>query len=100
MANEKPRLEEGPDVVICTPTRLAAHLDAGNVSLCRVEHVVVDEAVSSFLVSLGQSVGIVIAALMLTMGWRAGLVVGATLGATVGGRVSKHLMFTVTILLG
>ena len=44
MANEKPRLEEGPDVVICTPTRLAAHLDAGNVSLCRVEHVVVDEA--------------------------------------------------------
>ena len=47
------------------------------------QHVVVDEAVSSFLVSLGQSVGIVIAALMLTMGWRAGLVVGATLGLTV-----------------
>lgn len=47
------------------------------------QHVVVDEAVSSFLVSLGQSVTIVIAALMLTMGWRAGLVVGATLGLTV-----------------
>lgn len=47
------------------------------------QHVVVDEAVSSFLVGLGQSVGIVIAALMLTMGWRPGLVVGATLGLTV-----------------
>jgi len=47
------------------------------------QHVVVDEAVSSFLSSLGQSVVIVIAALMLTMGWRAGLVVGATLGLTV-----------------
>ncbi len=47
------------------------------------QHKVVDEAVSSFLVSLGQSVAIVIGALMLTMGWRAGLVVGATLGLTV-----------------
>jgi multidrug efflux pump subunit AcrB len=47
------------------------------------QHAVVDEAVSSFLVSLAQSVGIVVAALMLTMGWRAGLVVGITLGLTV-----------------
>lgn len=47
------------------------------------QHVVVDEAVSSFLVSLGQSIAIVVGALMLTMGWRAGLVVGATLGLTV-----------------
>jgi len=47
------------------------------------QHRVVDQAVSSFLVSLAQSVGIVVAALMLTMGWRAGLVVGATLGLTV-----------------
>ncbi len=48
------------------------------------QHKVVDEAVSSFLVGLGQSVAIVIGgALMLTMGWRAGLVVGATLGLTV-----------------
>ena len=47
------------------------------------QHVVVDESVSNFLVSLGQSVGIVVAALMLTMGWRAGLVVGVTLGLTV-----------------
>ena len=47
------------------------------------QHVVVDEAVSNFLVGLGQSVAIVVGALMLTMGWRAGLVVGATLGLTV-----------------
>jgi multidrug efflux pump subunit AcrB len=47
------------------------------------QHVVVDEAVSSFLVSLAQSVAIVVGALMLTMGWRAGLVVGATLALTV-----------------
>ena len=47
------------------------------------QHVVVDQAVSSFLISLGQSVAIVIGALMLTMGWRAGLVVGATLALTV-----------------
>ena len=47
------------------------------------QHVVVDESVSSFLVSLGQSVAIVVGALMVTMGWRAGLVVGATLGLTV-----------------
>ena len=47
------------------------------------QHVVVDQAVSSFLVSLGQSIAIVIGALMLTMGWRAGLVVGATLALTV-----------------
>lgn len=47
------------------------------------QHKVVDEAVSSFLVGLFQSIAIVVGALMLTMGWRAGLVVGATLGLTV-----------------
>lgn len=47
------------------------------------QHKVVDEAVSSFLVGLFQSVAIVVGALMLTMGWRAGVVVGATLGLTV-----------------
>ena len=52
-----------------------------------------DEAVSSFLVSLGQSVGIVVAALMLTMGWRAGLTVGATLGLTVLGTVFFMAVF-------
>ncbi|MDZ4049248.1 MAG: efflux RND transporter permease subunit [Limnobacter sp.] len=47
------------------------------------QHKVVDEAVSSFLVGLLESVVIVVGALMVTMGWRAGLVVGATLGLTV-----------------
>ncbi len=47
------------------------------------QHKVVDEAVSNFLVGLFQSVAIVVGALMVTMGWRAGLVVGATLGLTV-----------------
>jgi multidrug efflux pump subunit AcrB len=47
------------------------------------QHVVVDQAVSSFLMGLAQSIVIVVGALMLTMGWRAGLVVGATLGLTV-----------------
>ncbi len=47
------------------------------------QHKVVDAAVSNFLIGLGQSVAIVIGALMLTMGWRAGIVVGATLALTV-----------------
>ncbi|WP_082436379.1 efflux RND transporter permease subunit [Loktanella sp. 5RATIMAR09] len=47
------------------------------------QHKVVDAAVSNFLVGLGQSVAIVIGALMLTMGWRAGIVVGSTLALTV-----------------
>ena len=47
------------------------------------QHKVVDAAVSNFLVGLGQSVAIVVGALMLTMGWRAGIVVGATLTLTV-----------------
>ena len=64
--------------------RLKAALPAGvEITPVYEQHVVVDEAVSSFLVSLGQSVGIVVAALMLTMGWRAGLVVGVTLALTV-----------------
>lgn len=64
--------------------RLKADLPDGvEVTPIYEQHVVVDEAVSSFLVSLGQSVAIVVAALMLTMGWRAGLVVGLTLSLTV-----------------
>ncbi|MDF1670688.1 MAG: efflux RND transporter permease subunit [Roseovarius sp.] len=47
------------------------------------QHKVVDTAVSNFLIGLGQSVAIVVGALMLTMGWRAGIVVGATLALTV-----------------
>ncbi len=52
------------------------------------QHKVVDAAVSNFLIGLGQSVAIVIGALMLTMGWRAGIVVGATLALTV---LATHL---------
>jgi multidrug efflux pump subunit AcrB len=64
--------------------RLRAALPEGvEITPIYEQHVVVDEAVSSFLVSLGQSIAIVVGALMLTMGWRAGLVVGATLGLTV-----------------
>ncbi|MBN9890208.1 efflux RND transporter permease subunit [Salipiger abyssi] len=63
---------------------LASELPAG-VEIIPIyqQHRVVDAAISNFLVSLGQSVAIVVGALMLTMGWRAGLVVGATLGLTV-----------------
>ena len=47
------------------------------------QHVVVDEATSSFLLSLATSVAVVIAVLALFMGWRAAIVVGATLLLTV-----------------
>ncbi|MBR3371067.1 MAG: efflux RND transporter permease subunit [Rhodobacteraceae bacterium] len=47
------------------------------------QHKVVDQSVSGFIVSLAQSVAIVVAALMIAMGWRAGVVVGATLLLTV-----------------
>ena len=57
------------------------------------QHRVVDEAVSSFIRGLLESVAIVIGALMLTMGWRAGLTVGATLGLTVLGTVFFMAVF-------
>lgn len=47
------------------------------------QHKVVDEAISDFLVSLALSVAIVIAALMIAMGWRAGVLVGTTLILTI-----------------
>ncbi|MGP9790236.1 efflux RND transporter permease subunit [Roseinatronobacter sp. NSM] len=47
------------------------------------QHKVVDQSVSGFIVSLAQSVAIVVAALMIAMGWRAGVVVGTTLLLTV-----------------
>ncbi|MEI4233699.1 efflux RND transporter permease subunit [Roseovarius sp. D22-M7] len=47
------------------------------------QHKVVDDAVTDFLVSLVQSVAIVIGALMLAMGWRAGVLVGTTLVLTI-----------------
>ena len=57
--------------------------DGVRVSPIYQQHKVVDAAVSGFLVSLAQSVAIVIGALMLAMGWRAGLVVAATLLLTI-----------------
>ena len=45
----------------------------------------VRKAINGFLVNLGASVLIVIGALLLTMGWRSGLVVGVTLLLTVRG---------------
>ncbi|MGM0660989.1 MAG: efflux RND transporter permease subunit [Pseudomonadota bacterium] len=47
------------------------------------QHKVVDEAIGDFLVSLALSVAIVITALMVAMGWRAGLLVGSTLMLTI-----------------
>ncbi len=47
------------------------------------QHKVVDEAISEFLVSLALSVAIVIGALVVAMGWRAGLLVGTTLMLTI-----------------
>ncbi|MBR9826692.1 MAG: efflux RND transporter permease subunit [Alphaproteobacteria bacterium] len=49
------------------------------------QHVVVDDAINSFLISLALSVGIVVGVLCLFMGWRAGLTVGSVLLLTVSG---------------
>ncbi len=46
---------------------------------------VVDEAISSFMVSLALSVAIVVLALCVSMGWRAGFIVGTVLLLTVMG---------------
>lgn len=74
--------------------RLVESLPAGiEVLPIYEQHRVVDEAVSSFITGLGMSVAIVIGALMLTMGWRAGLTVGATLGLTVLGTVFFMAVF-------
>jgi multidrug efflux pump subunit AcrB len=66
--------------------QLRADLPAG-VTLAPIyeQHKVVDVAVSSFIESLLLSIAIVVGALMLTMGLRAGVVVGATLALTVLG---------------
>ena len=73
---------------------LAALLPEGTELLPIYEqHKVVDEAVANFLFGLMQSVIIVVGALMLTMGWRAGLVVGSTLGLTVMGTVFFMAVF-------
>lgn len=57
------------------------------------QHKVVDQAVSGFIVSLIQSVAIVVGALMLAMGWRAGIVVGITLLLTVTATVMFMALF-------
>ena len=44
ISNEKPRLMENPDIIICTPARLVEHLKEGHVSLMNVEHIIIDEA--------------------------------------------------------
>jgi multidrug efflux pump subunit AcrB len=59
------------------------------------QHVVVDQAINSFLVSLLLSVSIVIGVLCLTMGWRVGVVVGATLLLTVLGTVFFMRMLSI-----
>jgi multidrug efflux pump subunit AcrB len=59
------------------------------------QHVVVDQAINSFLVSLVLSVVIVIGVLCLTMGWRVGVVVGATLLLTVLGTVFFMRIFSI-----
>lgn len=64
--------------------QLVAELPDGvRVSPIYEQHKVVDEAVTDFLIALAQSVAIVIGALMIAMGWRAGLLVGATLLLTI-----------------
>ncbi|MFN3714079.1 MAG: efflux RND transporter permease subunit [Alcanivoracaceae bacterium] len=59
------------------------------------QHVVVEQAINSFLISLLLSVSIVIGVLCLTMGWRVGVVVGVTLLLTVLGTVFFMRMLSI-----
>ena len=59
------------------------------------QHLVVDKAINSFLISLLLSLTIVIGVLCLTMGWRVGVVVGATLLLTVFGTVFFMRIFSI-----
>jgi multidrug efflux pump subunit AcrB len=61
------------------------------------QHLVVDAAMSGFLVNLGLSILIVIAVLCVFMGWRAGLTVGAVLGLTVLGTLFFMAVFDITM---
>lgn len=61
------------------------------------QHVVVDQAISGFLVNLAMSLGIVIVMLCVFMGWRAGVTVGATLLLTVLGTLFFMSMFDITM---
>ncbi|OFC70833.1 efflux RND transporter permease subunit [Alteromonas confluentis] len=59
------------------------------------QHIVVDTAISDFLVNLAASVAIVVAVLLLVMGWRVGVVVGSTLLLTVLGTVLLMWIFEI-----
>lgn len=59
------------------------------------QHIVVDEAINSFLFSLGLSIAIVIGVLCVFMGWRAGLTVGSALFLTVAGTIFFMNMFAI-----
>jgi multidrug efflux pump subunit AcrB len=81
------------DNVVAVGDRVEARLDELRASLpagveilpIYEQHRIVDEAISSFVQSLALSVLVVIAALMATMGLRAGLTVGSTLTLNVLG---------------
>ncbi len=57
------------------------------------QHIMVEEAIGTFLTNLAISVATVLGVLCLFMGWRAGTVVGAVLVLTVGGTIA---MMTLT----
>ncbi|QCZ93281.1 efflux RND transporter permease subunit [Salinimonas iocasae] len=59
------------------------------------QHIVVDEAINDFLINLAASVSIVVAVLLLVMGWRVGVVVGGTLLLTVLGTVLFMWVFSI-----
>ena len=51
------------------------------------QHIVVNDAINNFLVSLALSIAIVVSVLCVFMGWRAGLTVGTALFLTVAGTI-------------
>jgi len=57
------------------------------------QHLVVDDAINNFLISLALSIVIVIGVLCVFMGWRAGLTVGAVLFLTISGTIFFMNMF-------
>ncbi|MBD3584281.1 efflux RND transporter permease subunit [Salinimonas sp. HHU 13199] len=59
------------------------------------QHIVVDQAIEDFLINLAASVTIVVAVLLMVMGWRVGVVVGGTLLLTVLGTVLFMWIFSI-----
>ncbi|MEC7692483.1 MAG: efflux RND transporter permease subunit [Pseudomonadota bacterium] len=75
---------------------LRSHLPLGvDILPIYEQHIVVDTAISDFLVNLAASVAIVVAVLLLVMGWRVGVVVGGTLLLTVLGTVLTMWIFEI-----